>query len=64
VHLALHVRRLACPAVTQEPGDLAHRLPRSLIGDAVNRDDGDAIGCAHRRDLNADRAAGIAGVTV
>jgi hypothetical protein len=40
--------------VAQEPRELAHRLPRSLIGDAVNRDDGDAITCAHRRDLDVE----------
>jgi hypothetical protein len=50
--------------VAQEPRDLAHRLAGPLIGDAVHRDDGDAIAFAHRRDLDVDRAAGIAGVTV
>jgi len=44
VHFALHVTRLALPAVAQEPRDLAHGLPRALIGDAVDDDDGDAIG--------------------
>ena len=48
MHFALHVARLACPAVGQQPSDLAHRLTCSLIGDAVDRNDGDAMGCAHR----------------
>jgi hypothetical protein len=64
VDLALHVLRLAGRAVTQEPRELAHRLPRSLIGNSVNRDDGDAIGCAHGRNSDIDRAADIAAVTV
>jgi len=49
VHLALHVARLAGPAVAQEPRELADRLSRTLIGDAVDHDDGDAIGRAHSR---------------
>jgi len=48
VYFALRVARLAGPAVAQEPRDLAHRLSRALIRDAVDHDDRDAIGCAHR----------------
>ena len=34
--------------MTQQPYDFAHRLAGTLIGNAVNHDDGDAIGFAHR----------------
>jgi hypothetical protein len=49
VHFALHEARCAFTAVTQQPYDFAHRLAGALIGDAVNHDDGDAIGVAHRQ---------------
>jgi hypothetical protein len=45
--------------VAQEAGNLAYRLSRALVGDTVNGDDGDAVGC-HRRDLDVERAADIA----
>jgi hypothetical protein len=35
------------PPVAQQPRELAHRLARTLIGDAVDHDDRDAIGRAH-----------------
>ena len=49
LHFALHVGRRAIPALTQQPRDFPHRLAGTLIGYAVNHDDGDAIGRAHRR---------------
>jgi len=49
VHLALHVARRAGTPVSKQPHDFARCLARSLIGDAVNHDDGDAIGFAHWR---------------
>jgi len=48
VHFALHESWRAITTVTQQPHDLAHRLAWALIGNAVNHDDGDAIGFAHR----------------
>jgi len=48
VHFALHVGWRALPAVTQKPRDFTNCLPGTLIGNAVNHDDGYAIGCAHR----------------
>jgi hypothetical protein len=47
VNFALDVAGFAFPAVAQQPRELAHRLARTLIGDAVDHDDRDAIGRAH-----------------
>jgi hypothetical protein len=38
--------RLAAAAMAQEPRELAHRLSRALIDDAVHHDDRDALGHA------------------
>ena len=48
MYFALHVRRRTAPAVTQQPRDFHHRLTGTLVGDAVNHDDGDAARRAHR----------------
>jgi hypothetical protein len=55
VDFALQVAWLAFSAVAQQPRGLAHRLPRSLIGDAVDHDYGDAFGRAHRISRTAIR---------
>lgn len=49
MHLALHVARRAGTPESKQPHDFARCLARPLIGDAVNHDDGDAIGFAHWR---------------
>jgi hypothetical protein len=48
VHFALRVTGRPRAASTEEPRNLPHRLARTLVGDAVHHDDGDAIGRAHR----------------
>jgi len=48
VHFALHESWCAITTVTQQPHDFAHRLAGALIGNAVNHNNGDAIGFAHR----------------
>jgi hypothetical protein len=67
VHLALHVARLTITAMAQESRELADRLSRLLVGDAVNHHDGDAIrvdspgryGCPSRSEIlrRGERAA-------
>jgi hypothetical protein len=47
-NFALHVGRRAVRAVTEQPRDFPHRLAGTLIGYAVNDDDGDAVSRAHR----------------
>jgi hypothetical protein len=48
VHFALHESWCAIAPVAQQPYNFAHRLAGTLIGNAVNHHDGDAIGFAHR----------------
>jgi hypothetical protein len=43
VQPALHVARLTVTAMAQQSRELADRLARLLVGDAVNHHDGDAI---------------------
>src|SRR5262249_58850332 len=57
VDLALHVARLAGSAVAQKAREVADRLSGALIGDAVDHDDGDAIGRAHRGWCTGARSA-------
>jgi hypothetical protein len=35
--------------MAEQPHDFAHRLAGLLVGNAVNHDDGDAVGLVHRR---------------
>jgi hypothetical protein len=48
MHFALHIARRALATVAQQPHELAYRLARLLVGNAVNDDDGDATVAAHR----------------
>jgi hypothetical protein len=47
-HFALHVGGHSRAASREEPRNFAHRLTRTLVGDAMHHDDGNAIGRAHR----------------
>jgi hypothetical protein len=44
MNLTLHVARRATRAVAEQPCHFPHRLPGTLIGNAVHHDDSDAIG--------------------
>jgi hypothetical protein len=48
LHFALHVGGHSRAASREEPRYFPYRLARTLVGDAMHHDDGNAIGRAHR----------------